>query len=142
MKFCSSDEHYTMAPPLIAVHHSDQFYLLYKHLHTSLKVFSAYFRAINFQQVLSQDSINFATEIFDQDSSNFTSSLDFEALLTSIPLEETINVCTNELFENKSVHGLKKGDFKDLLSLAMKELYFIFAGLILDICWVQLSHPI
>ena len=44
-----------------------------------------------------KDSFNFATEIADQDSSNFMSSLDIDSLFTNIPLGETVEMCTNEL---------------------------------------------
>ena len=74
-----------------------------------------------------KDSFKFATEIVEQDSNNFMGSLDIDSLFTNIPLEETIEICTNNLFKNEDiVHGLKKGEIKDLLSLATKESYFIF----------------
>ena len=74
-----------------------------------------------------KDSFNFAAEIVEQDSSNFMGSLDIDSLFTNIPLEETIEICTNNLFKNSDiVHGLKKSEFKDLLSLTTKESYFIF----------------
>ena len=50
-------------------------------------------------------------------------------LFTNIPLGETIDICTNTLFENmEKVEGLSKIEFKELLSLATKESYFIFNG--------------
>ena len=56
-------------------------------------------------------------------------SLDVDSLFTNIPLEETIDICTNTLFENmEKVEGLSKIEFKELLSLATKESYFIFNG--------------
>ena len=55
------------------------------------------------------------------------SSLDVDPLFTSIPLEETINICTNLLYSNENViKGINKSEFKNLLSLAAQELYFIF----------------
>ena len=58
-------------------------------------------------------------------------SLDIDSLFTNITLEEIIEICTNNLFEqNDIVHGLKKIEFKDLLSLATKELYFIFDSIL------------
>ena len=55
------------------------------------------------------------------------SSLDDDPLFTSIPLEETINICTNLLYSNENViKGVNKSEFKNLLSLAAQELYFIF----------------
>ena len=74
-----------------------------------------------------KDSFNFATEIFEQDSSNFMGSLDIDSLFTNIPLEETIEICISNLFKNNdTVHGLKKSEFKELLSLAANESYSIF----------------
>ena len=78
-----------------------------------------------------KDSFKFATEIVEQDSNNFMGSLDIDSLFTNIPLEETIEICTNNLFRNEYiVHGSKKSEFKDLLSLATKESYFIFINLL------------
>ena len=54
-------------------------------------------------------------------------SLDAHSLFTNIPLVETIEICTNELFkESEIAEGLSKTDFKNLLSLATKD--FIFDG--------------
>ena len=55
--------------------------------------------------------------------------LDVDSLFTDIPLEETIDICTNTLFEKmEKVEDLSKTEFKELLSLAAKESYFIFNG--------------
>ena len=76
-----------------------------------------------------KDSFAFAEEIVEQDSECFMGSLDVDSLFTNIPLEETIDICTNTLFENmEKVEGLSKIEFKELLSLATKESYFIFNG--------------
>ena len=54
-------------------------------------------------------------------------SLDVDSLFTNIPLEETIEICTNERFkESETVEGLSKTEFKELLSLATKDSHFIF----------------
>ena len=56
-------------------------------------------------------------------------SLDVDSLFTNIPLEETIEISTNELFkEPETVKGVSKTEFKELLSLATKESHFIFDG--------------
>ena len=48
---------------------------------------------------------------------------------TKIPLEESIDICANALFENtEKVEGLSKIEFNELLPLATKESYFIFDG--------------
>ena len=53
------------------------------------------------------DSFAFAEEIVEQDSELFMGSLDVDSLFTNIPLEETIDICTNKLFENtEKVEGL------------------------------------
>ena len=54
-------------------------------------------------------------------------SLDVDPLFTNIPLEETIDICTNTLFENtEKVEGLSKIEFEELLSLATKKSYLLF----------------
>ena len=50
-----------------------------------------------------KDWFNFATEIVEQYFSNI------DSLFTNIPLEETIEICTSDLFKNSNiVNGLKK----------------------------------
>ena len=72
-------------------------------------------------------SFSFANEIVEQGSSNFMGNLDIDSFFTNISLEETTEICTNNLFKNSdNVYGLKKSEFEDFLSLATKELYFIF----------------
>ena len=55
-------------------------------------------------------------------------SLEVHSLFTKIPLEETINICTEVMYDqNDNIEGLNKSEFKEiLLSLATKESYFIF----------------
>ena len=54
-------------------------------------------------------------------------SLDVDSLRTNILLEETTEICTNELFrESKAVEDLRKSEFKELLSLATKDSHFVF----------------
>ena len=78
-----------------------------------------------------KDSFNFATEIAEQDSSNFMGILDSDSRFNNTPFKETIEICTNNLFKNNSiVHGSKKSEFKDLLSSATKEPYFIFKNIL------------
>ena len=49
-----------------------------------------------------------------------------DPLFTNIPLKETINICTESIYDqNDSIEGLDKSEFKELLSLATKESYFI-----------------
>lgn len=55
-------------------------------------------------------------------------SLDVTNLFTQIPLVETIQICTDQLFQtpDTKVAGLSRTDFKHLLELAVKENHFIF----------------
>ena len=54
-------------------------------------------------------------------------SLDIISSFTNIPLDETINICSNELFHKKQyVSNLDQASFEKLLQLAMKESFFIF----------------
>ena len=56
-------------------------------------------------------------------------SLDVDALFTSIPLDETIHICANELFKDKIyIKNLSKEDIKNLLELATKNSLFLFDG--------------
>ena len=73
------------------------------------------------------DSFEFGKEVLQQDPSLFMGSLDVEALFTSLPLIETINLTVDKLFENKdTVSNLNKIEFKKLLELACHEPWFIF----------------
>ena len=54
---------------------------------------------------------------------------DIESLFTNIPLEETINICVDKLFENSTkVNNLSKESFRSLLELATLHSFFIFDG--------------
>ena len=76
-----------------------------------------------------KDSFAFAKEVVDQDASLHMASLDVDSLFTNIPLEETLNICVNSLFSNTdTVEGLSRRDFKNLLTLAVSESYFVFNG--------------
>ena len=64
-----------------------------------------------------KESFAFAKEIVDQESSLFMASLDVDSLFTNIRLDETINICTESIFnESDTVEGLNKSEFKELLS--------------------------
>ena len=78
-----------------------------------------------------KDSFHFAEEICEQDPSLSMGSLDVDSLFTNIPLDETIDICINQLFANTdTVDGFTKSHLKQLLCLATKESYFIFNGLL------------
>ena len=54
-------------------------------------------------------------------------SLDVDLLFTNIPLEETVNICTESIYnQNDIVEGLNKSEFKELFSLATKKSHIWF----------------
>ena len=54
-------------------------------------------------------------------------SLDVDSFFTNRLYEETINICINLLHNNEDViEVINKSEFKNLLSLATQESYFIF----------------
>ena len=66
-----------------------------------------------------KDSFHFAEEICEEDLSLSMGSLDVDSLFTNIPLDETIAICINQLFENTdTVEGFTKSELKQLLYLA------------------------
>ena len=76
-----------------------------------------------------RDSFHFAEEIVDQQSGFIMDSLAVDVLFTDTPLQETIEICTNELFtESEIIGGLRKSEFKGLLSLVTKDSHIIVDG--------------
>ena len=55
-----------------------------------------------------KDLFNFPTEIVDQAYKNFTGSLDNDSLITNIPFEEIIKICTNELCKHTDLFMVSK----------------------------------
>ena len=56
-------------------------------------------------------------------------SFDIESLFTNIPIEETINIWDDKIFENNTkVNNLTKESFRSLLELATLDSCFIFDG--------------
>ena len=67
------------------------------------------------------NSFTFNEEVLKQDPSLFMGSLDVDALFTSIPLEETIQISADSLFKDKKlVDNLVKIEFQKLLSCVQK----------------------
>ena len=77
-----------------------------------------------------KDSFHFTSMLESQNHHLYMASLDVESLFTNIPLEETIDIVTNRVYDNnkRKVNGIWKRDFKDLLRLATKESVFYFNG--------------
>ena len=80
-----------------------------------------------FNEFTVKDSFAFAEELVHQASKLFMGNLDVDSRFTSIPIEETIDICTNLLYNNEDIiKGINKSEFKNLLLLATKKSYFIF----------------
>ena len=73
-----------------------------------------------------KDSFHFPEEIVDQQHDLFMGSLDVDSLFTNIPLEETIEICTNELFkETETAEGLNKLSLKNFC-LWLQRIHILF----------------
>ena len=71
-----------------------------------------------------KESFSSAKEIVEQDSSFYMTISNVDTLFTKIPLEETIYICIESIYnQSYIVEGLKKSEFKEL---ATNESYFIF----------------
>ena len=98
-------------------------YKLSQYLNTILKPFTT-------NEYTAKDSFSFASEIRRQDPSQTMASLDVDSLFTNIPLSETINICCDLVFKGKIiVDGLRKKDFRKLLTLATSESFILFDGM-------------
>ena len=74
-----------------------------------------------------KDSFQFAEDTCEQDPTLSMGSLDVDSLFTSVPIDETIDICVNQLFEKTdTLEGFAKSEIKQLLCLATKESYLIF----------------
>ena len=69
--------------------------------------------SITFNEFTVKGSFAFTEEIVPQDGKPFMSRVDVDSLFRNIPLEKTINVCTNLLNNDINViEGINKSDFK------------------------------
>ena len=56
-------------------------------------------------------------------------SFDIQSLFTNIPLDETIDICVDMVYnKRKKVKGMLKRHFKQLLTLSVKSSFFLFNG--------------
>ena len=71
-------------------------------------------------------------------------SFDVDSLFINIPLEETITICTESIYnQNNTVESLSKSDFEKLQSVATKKSSFIFnASLHKQVCGVAMDSPL
>ena len=73
------------------------------------------------------DSFHFGEENCQQDSNLHMTSLDDDSLFTNIPLNEAINICVDNLYnDNENTPIISKHYFCNLLNIATKESFFLF----------------
>ena len=97
-----------------------------------------------------KDSFSFVSEItaFNSDEELVIASFDVSSLFTNIPLEETIDLCTDLIFNETDILqyrdcSLDRTQFRKLLSFAVKENHFAFNGQIFDqIDGVAMGSPL
>ena len=112
---------------LMCVHLLDLDCLQLGHTYKIATFLESILSCLTLNELTVKDTFSLAKEIFEQDCSFYMGSLDVDSLFSNIALEETINICTESIYDqNDSVEGLNKSEFKELLSLATKESYFIF----------------
>ena len=74
-----------------------------------------------------KDSFHFAKDITQQIFKLFLVSPDMDSLLTKVLLDETIEICVNELFKFiQTVSGLNKQQVLGMLLLTTKENVILF----------------
>ena len=63
-------------------------------------------------------------------------SFDIQSLFTNIPLDGTIDICVDMVYnKRKKVKGMLKRHFKQLLTLSVKSSFFVFNG----VCYRQID---
>ena len=76
-----------------------------------------------------KDSFSFAEELLSFDSNLVMASFDVESLFINIPLKETIDLCVDILFYDRTnIDGITKDYFNDLLTICMSESLVLFDG--------------
>ena len=69
----------------------------------------------------------FAEELQNFDSKLNMASFQIESLFTNIPLQETIGLCIENLYKDKThVDNLSKDSFRELLTTTMSESFILF----------------
>ena len=89
------------------------------------------------------DSFHFAEEICQQNPNLNMASLDNDSLFTNIPLDETINICIDNLYNgNENPPNIPKFDFRNLLNIAIKESFFTFNKYYKQVDGVAMGSPL
>ena len=91
------------------------------------KRFIPFLRDFTINNYTIKDSFEFAKNITEQNSKLYMASLDIDSLFSNLPLNETINIYINKLFENNEfICGLNRKEIFEMLSLTTKESIILF----------------
>ena len=94
------------------------------------KFFIPFLTPISTSSLVIKDSFSFVQELLNSDinsDSVVTASFDVTSLFTNIPVGETIEIISNQIFANRVVfEGLDRSQFIQLLSLAVRNCHFTF----------------
>lgn len=87
-----------------------------------------------------RSKITYVDEILTQDSTLDLASLDVEFLFANIPLNKSIIICINKLFQKAKilVNELSINDFRNFLNFATKETFFNFQQKVSQSKWIVL----
>ena len=73
------------------------------------------------------DWFHFGEEICQRNLNLHIASLDFHSLFTNTPLDQTINICVDNLCnDNDNTPNIPKHDFRNFLNIATKKSFFLF----------------
>ena len=74
-----------------------------------------------------KDSFTFAEELQSFDSKLVMASFDIESIFTNIPFQETIDLCVENLFQDRThVDNLSKDSLRELLTRTMSESLILY----------------
>ena len=91
------------------------------------KVFVPLLKPFTSNNYTVKDSLDFAKDITQQSSKLFMASFDVDSLFTNVPLDETIEICVNQLSKSSQmVSGLNKQQVLEVFSLTTKENIILF----------------
>ena len=86
-------------------------------------------RPLTFNQYTINNTSHFIDDIkrLRFDHNTFMASFDVTSLFTNIPLDETVNICTDKLYsKGENPLEIPKDSFQSMINIAVKDNYFIF----------------
>ena len=90
------------------------------------KLFVPILKEFTINEYTVKDSFSFSNEIRNKSTSLYMASFDIQSLFTNIPLDETIDICLELLFNKKrKVKGMLKKYVTKLLMCAVKSSTFV-----------------